>query len=253
MAIEVFNRYENKYMIDTQTFEKVQKVMERYMVIDEYCKNHSFYTISNIYYDTPDDYLIRKSLSKPTYKEKLRLRSYGIPREGEMVYLEIKKKVNGLVNKRRTALTSEEAYDFLKSKKIPEYKDYMNKQVLCELEYFMKIYNIAPKVYIAYDRRAYFEKGNNDLRVSFDRAIRTRRYDLRLEDGDYGKMLIPDNMYLMEIKTSKAIPLWLADMLLEFNIHRSSFSKYGTEFKNKNKLHIIKSNTNNDRFNKAAV
>ena len=111
-------------------------------------------------------------------------------------------------------------------------KEYMNLQVIRELEYFLKIYNLSPKVYLAYDRIAYFEKDNKDLRISFDMNIRSRRYDLALELGDYGENLLPDGMYLMEIKTSLAKPLWLTHALTELKIKRNSFSKYGTEFTN---------------------
>lgn len=231
MAIEVFNRYEYKYMLDRETFEKVIKVMDEHMTIDSHNKDHMPYTISNIYFDTPDDYLIRTSLSKPPYKEKLRLRAYGVPQENSKVYLEIKKKFNGIVNKRRTTLRLSEAYDFVKTSKSPAVKEYMNGQVIREIEYFLKIYNLSPKLYLAYDRIAYFEKENRDLRISFDMNIRSRRYDLKLEAGDYGKELLPDGTYLMEIKTSRAMPLWLTHMIAELGIKRKSFSKYGTEFK----------------------
>lgn len=230
MAIEVFNRYEHKYLLDRATFEKVIKVIDEHMESDSHSEKHEPYTIANIYFDTPDNYLIRNSLSKPNYKEKLRLRSYGVPNEKSNVYLEIKKKFNGIVNKRRTALKLNEAYDFALSGNPPELKDYMNKQVLKEITYFMKMYNLEPKVYLAYDRIAYFEKNNNDLRISFDMNIRSRRYDIHLEDGDYGERLLPKDVYLMEIKTALAKPLWLTNMLSEFNIQRQSFSKYGTEF-----------------------
>jgi SPX domain protein involved in polyphosphate accumulation len=230
MAIEVFNRFEKKYKMDTETFHKVLEIMDEHMVLDAYCVNHSAYTIANIYYDTPDNHLIRESLSKPTYKEKLRLRAYGVPDLDTNVYLEIKKKFRGLVNKRRTVLKLNEAYDFIESHDKPALADYMNGQVINELEYFLNQYNPIPKVYIAYDRIAYFEIGNDDLRISFDTNIRTRRHDLRLEAGDYGTKLLPDDIWLMEIKTSRAMPLWLSDMLSEFNIKRSSFSKYGTEY-----------------------
>ncbi|MGN0150596.1 MAG: polyphosphate polymerase domain-containing protein [Clostridia bacterium] len=230
MAIEVFNRFENKYMLDTKTFEKICKVMDEHMVLDGYCTNHQYYTISNIYYDTPDNSLIRESLSKPVYKEKLRLRAYGVPDIDTRVYLEIKKKFNGLVNKRRTVLRLDEAYGFLATSKKPELQNYMNEQVLNELDYFLNKYNLEPKVYIAYDRIAYFEKDNDDLRISFDTNIRTRRYDLSLEAGDYGEKLLPDDVWLMEIKTSRAMPMWLCDMLTELQVYHSSFSKYGTEF-----------------------
>ena len=234
MAIEVFNRYEHKYMLNREQFEKVIKVMDEHMVMDSHNKDHRIYTIANVYYDTPDDYLIRTSLSRPKYKEKLRLRSYGVPDGNSKVYLEIKKKFKGIVNKRRTALTLSEAYEFLSTGKAPEIKGHMNGQVMKEIEYFLKIYDLSPKVYLAYDRIAYFEKDNNDLRISFDMNIRSRRYDVALEKGDAGEKLLPDDVYLMEIKTSLAKPLWLTHMLAELDIKRNRFSKYGTEYINHN-------------------
>lgn len=231
MAIEVFNRFEHKYILDYETFKKVISVMDAHMVLDSHNKNHMPYTIANIYYDTDDDYLIRTSLSKPKYKEKLRLRAYGVPKENEKVYLEIKKKYNGIVNKRRTMLLLGEAYDFVKTGIAPVAQSYMNGQVIKEITYFLKVYDLEPRLYLAYDRIAYFEKGNADLRISFDTNIRSRRYDLRLDYDDYGEWLFKENLYLMEIKTSLAKPLWLTDMLTELHIKRRSFSKYGTEFK----------------------
>lgn len=230
MAIEVFNRFEYKYCIDEATLAKLLEVIEQHMIPDQYCVNHSLYTIANIYYDTADNALIRQSLSKPPYKEKLRLRSYGVPDLDSSDFLEIKKKVKGLVNKRRTTLRLHEAYDFLDSGKKPELQAYMNGQVLNELEYFLRVHPIVPKVYIAYDRLAYFEKGNADLRISFDTKIRTRRNDLRLEMGDYGHPLLDRGKYIMEIKTSRAMPIWLTETLTKLQIRRSSFSKYGTEY-----------------------
>lgn len=231
MAIEVFNRYEHKYLLDKETFDKVIGYMDKYMIPDKHNKNHTFYTISNIYYDTDDDYLIRKSLSKPVYKEKLRLRSYGVPDNDGKVFLEIKKKFDGIVNKRRTKLTLKEAYNFIKTGQKPVYAEYMNTQVLNEIAFLLNRYNLKPKLYLAYDRIAYFEKGNSDLRISFDTNIRSRRYDVGLEYGEYGEKLLDDGMYVMEIKTSFAKPIWLCDMLTELKIKRKSFSKYGTEFK----------------------
>lgn len=245
MAIEVFNRYEHKYLLNRDTYKRVIEVMDKYMVLDSHNKNHEPYTIANIYYDTQDDYLIRKSLSKPAYKEKLRLRAYGVPELSSKVFLEIKKKYNGIVNKRRTTLKLDEAYSFVASGEKPQTEQYMNEQVLSEIEYFLHMYDLQPKLYLAYDRIAYFEKGNPDLRISFDMNIRSRRYDVRLDYGDYGEKLLSDDVFLMEVKTAFAKPLWLTDMLTKFGIKRKSFSKYGTEFKrminsenDKNKINI---------------
>ncbi len=231
MAIEIFNRYEHKYILQKEIFQKVIEIVDAHMELDPHNKCHKTYPISNIYFDTDDDYLIRTSISKPAYKEKLRLRSYGVPDGESKVYLEIKKKYNGLVNKRRTEIKLNEAYEFIKSGNVQRNKEYMNSQVVNEITYFLSRYKLKPKVYLAYDRIAYFEKGNPDLRISFDTNIRSRRYDVHLEDGDYGKALMKDDIYLMEIKTSYAMPLWLTEMLTDLGIRRQNFSKYGTEYK----------------------
>ena len=233
MGIEVFNRYENKFLLDTATFEKVVERIRYYTEPDAYLKDHDFYTISNVYYDTADDYLISKSLSKPVYKEKLRLRAYGVPDPDGKVYLEIKKKVKGLVNKRRTQLRLKEAYTFVETGEMPELKPYMNKQLLNEITYLLSVYKPVPKVYLAYDRRAYFSRENPDLRITFDTNIRTRRTDLRLEHGDHGDILMDRDQWLMEIKAERALPMWLSRLLSEYKIFQTSYSKYGKEFENR--------------------
>ena len=230
MAIEVFNRHECKYLIEEAVFGEIQEKLIKDMELDEYNKSNDLYTISNIYYDTKDNHLIRTSLSKPRYKEKLRLRSYGIPGDDEKVYLEIKKKVCGVVNKRRTKLRLKEAYNFVATGEKPKIKAYMNKQVINEIQYILSIYDLEPKLYLAYDRKALFSKENRDLRITFDTNIRTRRYDLALEKGDYGESLLDKGKWLMEIKAEKNIPLWLSSMLSEYKVFKTSFSKYGKEY-----------------------
>jgi SPX domain protein involved in polyphosphate accumulation len=243
MALEVFNRYENKYMLNNNVYKRILEFLCRYMELDEHNKNNNFYTITNIYYDTHDDELIRKSISKPRYKEKLRLRAYGTPELKDKVYLEIKKKMNGLVNKRRTHLTLSEAYEFISTKQKPIYKKYMNKQVLNEIQYFLEFYELQPKTYISYDRMALFCKNNRDLRVTFDTNIRTRRHDLRLEHGSYGDQLLDRDIWLMEIKAENGIPLWLSNMLSYYKLYKVGFSKYGTEYKStlssKNTMEVV--------------
>lgn len=230
MSIEVFNRYETKFLLDANQYRNIKKEISKYMRLDEYNKNKEFYTISNIYYDTKDSQLIRKSLARPVYKEKVRLRGYGIPSKNDKVFLEIKKKFNKVVNKRRTSLYVREAEKFLDSGKKPNIKAYMNEQVLNELEYAINLYNLEPKAYIAYDRRAYFGIDDPSFRLTIDTNIRTRRYDLTLYAGDYGEHLLEPDTYLMEVKTSGGIPLWLTKLLSENKVYKTHFSKYGTEF-----------------------
>ena len=225
--IEVFNRYEKKFLIDAEVFQSIVEKLMKYTKYDSHNRNKEFYTISNIYFDTHDNHLIRNSLAKPKYKEKLRLRAYGIPERDGKAFLEIKKKVCGLVNKRRTALKLEEAYEFVDTGIKPELKEYMNKQVLNEIQYFLQLYKLEAKLYLAYDRMALFGIEDQNLRITFDTNIRSRRYDLRLESGDYGEQLLQKDQYLMEVKAGNSIPVWLTRILSEYKIYSSSFSKYG--------------------------
>lgn len=231
MIAETFNRYEYKYLINESTFEKISDYLLEFLTPDKYNVDGNAYSIANLYYDTNNDFLIRTSLSKPAYKEKLRLRAYGIPSLSDKVFIEIKKKYKGIVNKRRTNIVLEDAYFFTENGYPSKVTSIMNRQVTSEITYFLKVYPAFPKLYLAYDRFAFFGKENSNIRVSFDTNIRTRRYDLRLEYGDYGEKLLDKELYLMEIKAENSIPLWLTKMLSDYEIKRMGFSKYGTEFK----------------------
>ncbi|MDR1639710.1 MAG: polyphosphate polymerase domain-containing protein, partial [Clostridiales bacterium] len=199
MAIEVFNRYENKYMLDDKTCQALQARLSDYCELDAYNKRFETYPICNIYYDTEDSCLIRTSLAKPSYKEKLRIRSYGVPDAGSNVYVEIKKKHRNLVNKRRSALPLRDAYSFLRSGVVAITPDCANAQVLAEIQCILERHQLMPKAFISYERKAYFGTDHHDLRISFDTEIRTRRTSLRLESGIFGERLMPDGKWLMEI------------------------------------------------------
>ncbi len=232
MAIEVFNRYEIKYRISNETYGVLRERLSEYMESDEHSKNGEFYTICNIYYDTDNHDLIRRSQEHPIYKEKMRLRSYGTVEKDKKVFLEIKKKYDGLVNKRRTKMILQDAYDYFETGVVPEIKPFMNAQVMSEIDYMKNRLDLKPKLFLSYDRCAMFAKDDKDFRVTFDRNITTRRYDLGLHYGIYGDKLIGEDEWLMEIKISDAMPLWMTEILSDMKIYKASFSKYGTEYTN---------------------
>lgn len=231
MSNTVFNRYEKKFLINNDVYEQLVERLSEYMVPDSHSRDGGIYSICNIYYDTDNDYLIRKSIDKPIYKEKLRLRSYGTPSMDSEAFIEIKKKFKGNVNKRRITMSLKEAVAYLDEDIKPESIS-ENSQIFKEIEYMRQRYTLEPKVYLSYDRRAYYGKDDRELRITFDRNITTRRENLKLESGSYGNKLLPENYWIMEIKISQAIPLWLADILAELKVYKTSFSKYGTEYKN---------------------
>lgn len=233
MAITTFKRYEMKFMLTQVQFDTLIPLLLEYMNPDDHCRNGKEYSIYNIYYDTHDNNLIRHSLSKPYYKEKLRLRSYTIPTSlDDQVFLELKKKIGGIVNKRRAVLTLKDAYDFIRLGKCPAPTNDLNQQVVSEIEYFLSCNDVYPAVYIGYKRMALFGKEDKDFRVTFDYDILTRRKDLGLEKGSYGNPLLEKGQVLMEVKISSAVPMWLSRTLSDLRIYKTNFSKYGKEYEN---------------------
>lgn len=217
----VFKRYEIKYLLTREQQKAILLAMEPHMTPDAYGPT----TIRNLYFDTDNYRLIRRSIERPDYKEKLRIRSYRRVGLQDEVFVELKKKFKGVVYKRRLVMTAGQAEQWLQGGAPCPAAN----QIAQEINYFMSYYeSLAPKVYLSYDRQAYV--GENDFRVTFDENIRARQDDLSLDTEPGGKALLPENTVLMELKTGGAIPLWMTRELTRLKIYKASFSKYGKAY-----------------------
>lgn len=242
----IFKRYEVKYLLSGEQYQELRQRLDGHLIEDTYGETE----ICNCYYDTPDFRLIRNSMEKTAYKEKLRLRSYGVPDSEEaQVFLELKKKFQGVVYKRRENLTVHEADAYLKNHMKPEKES----QILKEIDWVLQYYqNLQPAMYLAYRRIAMFEKtaeedgqikshnGNQDLRVTFDWDIRWRTEEIELQKGIYGQELLPSGQRIMEVKTPNAVPKWFADILDGMELYPCSFSKYGKAYQQWKQISMIK-------------
>lgn len=227
---EVFQRYEKKYLLTREQYGALMDRVGRRLILDQY----GLHTICNIYFDTEDYELIRTSIEKPDYKEKLRLRSYGVPKSCSPVFIEIKKKYEGIVYKRRIGMSLDSAEKYLYEGIIPK----EHSQILEEIQWFVSFYHPKPSVYLAYDRRAYFGRDMEEFRVTFDENIRYREERLYLSEGDWGTGLLPENRVLMEVKIPGSMPFWFGRILSELDIFPISFSKYGAYYK-ENLTHLF--------------
>lgn len=214
-----FERYEKKYRLTAAQQRLLLEGIRPYMKKDDY----GAYTICNIYYDTDDWRLIRTSLEKPVYKEKLRVRSYGVPEENGKVFVELKKKYDGVVYKRRVTMAADAVTPFLTGE-LPE--DSFG-QIGQEILWFQQLYGARPRVFIAYDRLAFAGIDDPELRITFDTNLRWRDTALDLRLGDYGAPITGPGMILMEIKLPGVCPLWLSQLLSRAEVFPTSFSKYG--------------------------
>ncbi len=218
-----FKRYEKKYILSAEKYGALMEEFYKYIKPDEYYSS----TVCSIYYDSDDYSLIRNSIEGPIYKEKLRVRSYNVPKDGDRVFVELKKKYKGIVYKRRATMTAREAELYLAGE-APAPED---SQMIREIDWFLKMYKPSPKVFIGCDRQAFVAKDNPELRITFDKDIRWRVNDLRLTAGSQGENLLENGETLMEIKIPGAAPMWLAELLSQCKVYPSGFSKYGNCYK----------------------
>ena len=221
----VFRRYELKYLLTEQQKQAVLSAMEPHMALDRYGRT----TIRNLYYDTDNYLLIRRSIEKPVYKEKLRVRCYGPAAPEDKVFVELKKKYDGVVYKRRISLPQQEAMAWLSRSRDTGQRS----QISAEVDYFLDHYGtLKPRVFLSYEREAYYARDGSDFRVTFDDTVLCRQEDLSLSSEAWGTPLLPDGMVLMELKCAGGIPMWMTRVLSSEEIRKTSFSKYGTAYKN---------------------
>lgn len=235
----VFKRYELKYMVTAEQKERILCAMEPYMEPDRFGRS----TVRNIYFDTDDFVLARHSIAKPDFKEKLRIRSYSRADADSTVFVELKRKFDGVVYKRRLGLHESDAMSWMaaasgRGLEACGAAEKASPQVASEIDYFAGMYkDLKPVLYLSYDREAYRMKagapvsdGGTEFRVTFDNNILCRESDLSLRSEAYGKAIIGEGMFLMELKCPGAIPLWMTRILSAEHIYKTSFSKYGTAY-----------------------
>lgn len=218
----MFKRYELKYRISLEQKQRLLQAMAPYMRLDKYGRT----TIRNIYFDTDSYRLIRHSIERPNFKEKLRLRSYCQTKPDSTVFVELKRKCDGLVYKRRVSMQEAEAMDWLCGGDREH-----SGQISAEVDYFLTFYgDLRPTVFLSYEREAYYSIDGSDFRVTFDDHVLCRTEALSLCEAVYGTPLLPADQVLMEIKCSGGIPMWMVQVLSRERIYKTSFSKYGTAY-----------------------
>lgn len=218
----IFTRVEKKYIITDKQLNAITPVLLEHMQQDEY----GLSTICSVYYDTPDMRIIRASIAAKDYKEKLRLRCYGLPQADSNAFVELKKKYKGIVYKRRIQLPYSTAVDFLSGVgPVPD------DQIGREIAYALKFYpHIRPAIAIFCERIALMDREDENLRLTVDRDLRYRMDDMDLTHGAHGTRLLPKGQYVLEIKTAFSMPLWLVHLLDQNAIYPGKFSKCATAF-----------------------
>lgn len=227
MAIEIFRRREQKYLITTQQYEQLIQQLTPYMRPDKFGENGK-YTVASLYFESDDYKIYYETKNKLKYRQKLRLRVYDDTDLDGTAFFEIKQKHKNVVNKRRVLLPLYEAYRYLKGTDHPENYETSNPQVMREIDYFRQFYQLEPEMIVSYDRHALHGIKDAHLRITFDFHLRCRNNDLRLEHGSHGEYFIDPNLIVLEVKVNDSVPLWLARILQQLSCEQRSASKFCT-------------------------
>ncbi|MFC5711422.1 polyphosphate polymerase domain-containing protein [Thalassorhabdus alkalitolerans] len=226
MSKEIFSRYEVKYLIPFDKYQRLVEAMMPYMRFDKF-GNEGRYNIVSLYFDSPDYKIYYETRNKLRFRQKLRLRVYDNVTVNDTSFLEVKQKFNNVVNKRRTSIKLNDAYKYIYEGE-KENLQASNFQTLREIDNFKTLYNLQPEVVVSYDRQAFHGLFEDDLRVTFDYNLMCRSDDLRIENGPQGTNFVDPNLVILEVKVNNSVPLWLARMLSEFECSRQSVSKFCT-------------------------
>lgn len=228
MAIEIFRRREQKYLITTKQYEELVDRISPYMRPDKF-GNNGKYTVTSLYFESNDWKIYYETKNKLKYRQKLRLRVYDDAALDSTAFFEVKQKHKKVVNKRRMRLPLSEAYRYIyfPNRSLEEFET-SNLQVLREIDYFRNLYHLEPEMVVSYDRHALHHKEDADLRMTFDFNLRCRDDDLQLANGSYGDLFIDEDLVVLEVKVNDSVPLWLARILQELGCEQRSASKFCT-------------------------
>lgn len=229
MAIEIFCRKEQKYLISKEQYSQLIDKLGTRMRSDKNGDNGK-YSVTSLYFENRAKQIYFETKNKLQYRQKLRLRVYGNTDLGGTAFFEVKQKHKNVVNKRRAVIPLAEAYRYLEegAKNGLDHFQVSNRQVLKEIDYFISYYSLQPEMIVSYDRHALHGMDDEDLRITFDFNLRCRKQDLQLEHGAYGEYFIDPNLVVLEVKVDHSVPLWLVRILQNLNCEQRSASKFCT-------------------------
>lgn len=233
MTQEIFKRYELKFLLTRAEHEALRTAIMPRMAYDTYGDSEGKYNIVTLYYESRDKTVYFETMNRLRFRQKLRLRVYDEADLSSDAFIEIKQKFRNVVNKRRTLIPLEEAYQVLAEpyeEGVIESVNASNQQILREALHFKELYKLNPATVVSYDRQAFSGvlEGEQDLRVTFDYNLMCRSENLGLENGPKGLPFVEDDIVILEVKVSNSVPFWLSRLLSEFNFVRQGFSKFCT-------------------------
>jgi len=228
-VIRRFNRFELKYLITLQQAERFKAALRAYLSPDDNGNGQGGYALASLYYDSPDFRCFWEKIDGVRFRRKLRIRRYETHTaltEDSLVFVEIKQRLDRVMQKRRAVLPYREALRLCNDRQMPEHAP-QDTPVINEIYAFLWQYNLRPTSLVCYLRQALIGTDYDiGLRVTFDTALSYQANQLHLHDQPASLPMFPADYVVMEIKVNERIPYWLAELVAAHNLNLVRVSKY---------------------------
>jgi hypothetical protein len=229
-------RYEYKYLVPYEKLKRLRELIGPFMKLDGFAqKNGGEYTVRSIYFDTPDLECYAQTRQGVKRRNKVRLRGYNDGDAQSLVFFEIKKKVDEPLHKNRAALTYAEAQEVLMGKSLEEVAVTVTRSADAVEDaqrfiYHVRARRMQPVNIVIYDREAYeaiFFDEENDLRITFDKNLRTIALPaLDALFDERNARMVGKVHFILEVKFNRYLPNWVKAVTGSLGLTRSSASKY---------------------------
>lgn len=221
------SRYECKYLVPTALLPALREFFSTFLELDGHARRapQGAYTITSLYLDSPRLVLYRDTLDGAKNRFKLRLRTYA-DGPGDDVFCEVKKRMDGVIYKRRARVARERAQAFLAGDAFAIERASPSRDA-AEFGMLARRIVAGPTLRVRYRREAFESTGADPVRVTFDTELAYALSPSGELSGSVGDWLsTPLTDPILEIKFTNTYPAWLSELARRFDLRRRSIAKY---------------------------
>ena len=222
-------RFEFKYRINEPLAADIDRTASVHLEPDKHSRDGE-YLVNSLYFDTPNDRDAQETDEGVILRSKVRLRCYhSTPRPP--FFLELKQRFGSSIYKTRAALEPEDAERMAGG--LPPVAAYRCSSADEDLDTIREVIDhrrMAPRVWVKYARRAWTSSWGDGVRMTFDRELETQAVDscAPLRPSPLGWSFPElDDRVMFELKFFGSAPNWMQRLARDFELDRTSCSKYG--------------------------
>lgn len=238
-------RHELKYVIPEHLALGVRDFVRCYLDLDLNGADQPdlSYSVHSLYMDSPGMALYNSTINGDKNRFKLRIRFYN-EREDTPVFLEIKRRMNNIISKKRVGVPRS-CMPLILAGQIPDASylyDHKNgvgerafndlaiahqEQALIDFVDMVNRLEAQPVSHVAYQREAWVQPNSNKVRVTLDRQVRCEADpDARMVTAMLNPTLVFGDWVILELKFTDRFPNWFRELVEVFNLTQCGAAKY---------------------------